>query len=88
MSVIVIVIVIVHTSWSEPRHSEHHRYIIESSPIPHTFPYQSTPKSQAFDPFDGTQEKYSTFILQLSVLFQNDLARYGSEGIQIRTVAF
>jgi hypothetical protein len=50
-------------------------------------PRQPAPKSRAPEPFDGTREKYSTFVLQLSLLFQNDPARYGSEGIQIRTAA-
>ena len=48
---------------------------------------QLAPKSRAPDPFDGTREKYSTFVLQLSLLFQNDPVRYSTEGIQIRTAA-
>ena len=48
---------------------------------------QPAPKSRAPDPFDGTREKYSTFVFQLSLLFQNDPIRYGSEGTQIRTAA-
>ena len=63
----------------------------EPSPSLALFPMlllvKSAPKSRAPDPFDGTREKYSTFVLQLSLLFQNDPARYGSEGIQIRTAA-
>ena len=63
------------------------RTLTESSPVPHASPRQSAPKSWAPDPFDGIREKYSTFVLQLSLLFQNVPARYGSEGIQIRTAA-
>src|SRR5258705_4175752 len=58
-----------------------------STPQSHTPPRQPTPKSRAPDPFDGTREKYSTFILQLSLLFQNDPTRYSSPGIQIHTAA-
>jgi hypothetical protein len=58
-----------------------------STPQSHIPPRQPAPKSRAPDPFDGTREKYSTFVLQLSLLFQNDPTRYSSPGIQIRTAA-
>ncbi len=50
-------------------------------------PSSATPKSRPPDPFDGTRDKYSTFTLQLSLLFQNDPIRYHSEGVKIRTAA-
>src|SRR5258708_12849630 len=58
-----------------------------STPQSHTPPHQPAPKSRAPDPFDGTREKYSTFVLQLSLLFQNDPTRYSSPGIQMGTAA-
>src|SRR5258707_7974042 len=58
-----------------------------STSLSHIPPRQPAPKSRAPDPFDGTREKYSTFVLQLSLLFQNDPTRYSSPGIQIRTAA-
>src|SRR5258706_8467858 len=58
-----------------------------STPQSHTPPRQPAPKSRAPNPFDGTRERYSTFVLHLLLLFQNDPTRYSSPVIQIRTAA-